>query len=166
MAPVLQMGKLRPKATHSHSTTELDGLMAGCGWGCGCLSPAGRRSELGPGGPCVTAVLGAPACEVNLTLEGRLEPQGVLSTPYFPSYYSPSTHCSWHLMVSPVPCHPSALCPGHPMDLRKPWRGGDRCPAPAGAATGWALGAHLPGRGRTSVAKVCLPWPQWCLCVE
>uniref|UniRef100_A0A8C9M8X1 Transmembrane serine protease 6 n=1 Tax=Panthera tigris altaica TaxID=74533 RepID=A0A8C9M8X1_PANTA len=39
------------------------------------------------------------ACEVNLTLEGRLEPQGVLSTPYFPSYYSPSTHCSWHLMV-------------------------------------------------------------------
>uniref|UniRef100_A0A8C0JUF4 Transmembrane protease serine 6 n=1 Tax=Canis lupus dingo TaxID=286419 RepID=A0A8C0JUF4_CANLU len=39
------------------------------------------------------------ACEVNLTLEGRLEPQGVLSTPYFPSYYSPSTHCSWHLTV-------------------------------------------------------------------
>ncbi|XP_025782248.1 transmembrane protease serine 6 [Puma concolor] len=40
-----------------------------------------------------------PSCEVNLTLEGRPEPQGVLSTPYFPSYYSPSTHCSWHLMV-------------------------------------------------------------------
>ncbi|XP_059881586.1 transmembrane protease serine 6 isoform X1 [Delphinus delphis] len=39
------------------------------------------------------------ACEVNLTLEGRLELQGVLSTPYFPSYYSPSTHCSWHLTV-------------------------------------------------------------------
>ncbi|KAB1270149.1 Transmembrane protease serine 6 [Camelus dromedarius] len=39
------------------------------------------------------------ACEVNLTLEGRLEPQGILSTPYFPSYYSPSTHCSWHLTV-------------------------------------------------------------------
>lgn len=40
---------------------------------------------------------------MNLTLEGRLEPQGVLSTPYFPSYYSPSTHCSWHLTVSPQP---------------------------------------------------------------
>ncbi|XP_006156590.1 transmembrane protease serine 6 [Tupaia chinensis] len=39
------------------------------------------------------------ACELNLTLEGRLDPQGVLSTPYFPSYYSPSTHCSWHLTV-------------------------------------------------------------------
>ncbi|KAB0400356.1 hypothetical protein E2I00_010452 [Balaenoptera physalus] len=39
------------------------------------------------------------ACEVNLTLEGRRELQGVLSTPYFPSYYSPSTHCSWHLTV-------------------------------------------------------------------
>ncbi|XP_045042836.2 transmembrane protease serine 6 isoform X3 [Desmodus rotundus] len=40
-------------------------------------------------------------CEVNLTLEGQLETQGVLSTPYFPSYYSPSTHCSWHLKVPP-----------------------------------------------------------------
>ncbi|KAF5919803.1 hypothetical protein HPG69_009792, partial [Diceros bicornis minor] len=39
------------------------------------------------------------ACEVNLTLEGRLEPQGALRTPYFPSYYSPSTHCSWHFTV-------------------------------------------------------------------
>uniref|UniRef100_A0A9L0JQI4 Transmembrane protease serine 6 n=1 Tax=Equus asinus TaxID=9793 RepID=A0A9L0JQI4_EQUAS len=39
------------------------------------------------------------ACEVNLTLEGRLEPQGALRTPHFPSYYSPSTHCSWHLTV-------------------------------------------------------------------
>ncbi|KAK2488787.1 hypothetical protein MC885_015110, partial [Smutsia gigantea] len=39
------------------------------------------------------------ACEVNLTLEGRLEPQGALRTPYFPSYYSPSTRCSWHLTV-------------------------------------------------------------------
>uniref|UniRef100_A0A8D0PQ22 Transmembrane protease serine 6 n=2 Tax=Sus scrofa TaxID=9823 RepID=A0A8D0PQ22_PIG len=39
------------------------------------------------------------ACEVNLTLEDRLEPQGILSTPYFPSYYSPSTHCSWHFTV-------------------------------------------------------------------
>lgn len=41
-----------------------------------------------------------PDCQVNLTLEGRLDLQGILSTPYFPSYYSPSTHCSWHLMVS------------------------------------------------------------------
>ncbi|KAG3291004.1 transmembrane protease, serine 6 [Ictidomys tridecemlineatus] len=36
---------------------------------------------------------------VNVTLEGRLDTQGVLSTPYFPSYYSPSTHCSWHITV-------------------------------------------------------------------
>lgn len=50
---------------------------------------------------------------MNLTLEGRLEPQGVLSTPYFPSYYSPSTHCSWHLTVSPP-----TLCPQHPIDLQ------------------------------------------------
>lgn len=41
------------------------------------------------------------ACEANLTLERRLEPQGTLSTPYFPSYYSPTTHCYWHLTVSP-----------------------------------------------------------------
>ncbi|EHH65809.1 hypothetical protein EGM_02652 [Macaca fascicularis] len=39
------------------------------------------------------------ACEVNLTLDDRLDSQGVLSTPYFPSYYSPRTHCSWHLTV-------------------------------------------------------------------
>ncbi|VTJ72280.1 Hypothetical predicted protein [Marmota monax] len=39
------------------------------------------------------------ACQVNVTLEGRLDTQGVLSTPYFPSYYSPSTHCSWHITV-------------------------------------------------------------------
>ncbi|XP_047297126.1 transmembrane protease serine 6 isoform X3 [Homo sapiens] len=39
------------------------------------------------------------ACEVNLTLDNRLDSQGVLSTPYFPSYYSPQTHCSWHLTV-------------------------------------------------------------------
>lgn len=38
-------------------------------------------------------------CQVNVTLEGRLEQQGFLSTPYFPSYYSPSTQCSWHLTV-------------------------------------------------------------------
>uniref|UniRef100_I3NFA4 Transmembrane protease serine 6 n=1 Tax=Ictidomys tridecemlineatus TaxID=43179 RepID=I3NFA4_ICTTR len=38
-------------------------------------------------------------CQVNVTLEGRLDTQGVLSTPYFPSYYSPSTHCSWHITV-------------------------------------------------------------------
>nr|XP_005008608.2 transmembrane protease serine 6 [Cavia porcellus] len=39
------------------------------------------------------------ACKVNLSLEDRLDAQGALSTPYFPSYYSPSTHCSWHLTV-------------------------------------------------------------------
>ncbi|KAM8978101.1 transmembrane protease serine 6 [Sarcophilus harrisii] len=38
-------------------------------------------------------------CQVNLTLEGKLELQGNISTPYYPSYYSPSTHCTWHLMV-------------------------------------------------------------------
>ncbi|OBS69392.1 hypothetical protein A6R68_02010 [Neotoma lepida] len=38
-------------------------------------------------------------CQVNLTLEGRLDLQGFLRTPYYPSYYSPSTHCSWHLTV-------------------------------------------------------------------
>lgn len=75
-----------------------------------------------PGTLCNSCSRG-PACEVNLTLEGRLEPQGVLSTPYFPSYYSPSTHCSWHLTVSPVLCHPRALCPRHPAELGKP-RGG------------------------------------------
>ncbi|XP_060245078.1 transmembrane protease serine 6 isoform X1 [Meriones unguiculatus] len=38
-------------------------------------------------------------CQVNLTLEGRLDLQGFLRTPYYPSYYSPNTHCSWHLTV-------------------------------------------------------------------
>ncbi|XP_036614969.1 transmembrane protease serine 6 [Trichosurus vulpecula] len=38
-------------------------------------------------------------CQVNLTLESNLELQGNISTPYYPSYYSPSTHCTWHLMV-------------------------------------------------------------------
>ncbi|XP_072512059.1 transmembrane protease serine 6 [Notamacropus eugenii] len=38
-------------------------------------------------------------CQVNLTLEGNLELQGYISTPYYPSYYSPSTHCTWHLTV-------------------------------------------------------------------
>ena len=46
---------------------------------------------------------------MNLTLEGQLETQGVLSTPYFPSYYSPSTHCSWHLKVSRAPHLPLPL---------------------------------------------------------
>lgn len=39
------------------------------------------------------------ACEANLTLERRLEPQGTLRTPYFPSYYAPTTRCYWHLTV-------------------------------------------------------------------
>uniref|UniRef100_A0A8C5NZB2 Transmembrane protease serine 6 n=1 Tax=Jaculus jaculus TaxID=51337 RepID=A0A8C5NZB2_JACJA len=38
-------------------------------------------------------------CQVNLTLEEGLHQQGTFSTPYFPSYYSPSTHCSWHFTV-------------------------------------------------------------------
>ncbi|KAH0518736.1 Transmembrane protease serine 6 [Microtus ochrogaster] len=38
-------------------------------------------------------------CKVNLTLEVRLDLQGFLHTPYYPSYYSPRTHCSWHLTV-------------------------------------------------------------------
>lgn len=107
-----------------------------------------------------------PACEVNLTLEGRLEPQGVLSTPYFPSYYSPSTHCSWHLTVSPAPCHPSALCPEHPVALGRPQLGGDQCPGSADAPAGRALGANPSRRAVTGVAKVCLCGPPSCLFVE
>lgn len=54
---------------------------------------------------------------MNLTLESHLDPQGVLSTPYFPSYYSPTTHCSWHLTVSPTLLQTSSLCPELPTSL-------------------------------------------------
>lgn len=76
---------------------------------------------------------------MNLTLEGRLEPQGVLSTPYFPSYYSPSTHCSWHLTVSPP-----TLCPQLPIDLQGPQLGGEQCSA---SDPGCPLGTSPSGVG-------------------
>uniref|UniRef100_A0A8B9SVQ6 Transmembrane serine protease 6 n=1 Tax=Anas platyrhynchos TaxID=8839 RepID=A0A8B9SVQ6_ANAPL len=39
------------------------------------------------------------ACEVNITLREGLELQGKISTPHYPSYYSPNTQCTWHMMV-------------------------------------------------------------------
>ncbi|XP_058719326.1 transmembrane protease serine 6-like isoform X2 [Poecile atricapillus] len=39
------------------------------------------------------------ACEVNITLRESLELQGKISTPHYPSYYSPNTQCTWHMMV-------------------------------------------------------------------
>ncbi|XP_032063059.1 transmembrane protease serine 6 [Aythya fuligula] len=39
------------------------------------------------------------ACEVNITLREGLELQGKISTPHYPSYYSPNTQCTWHMTV-------------------------------------------------------------------
>ncbi|XP_050180875.1 transmembrane protease serine 6 [Myiozetetes cayanensis] len=39
------------------------------------------------------------ACEVNITLREGLELQGKIGTPHYPSYYSPKTQCTWHMMV-------------------------------------------------------------------
>ncbi|XP_008494056.2 transmembrane protease serine 6 isoform X1 [Calypte anna] len=39
------------------------------------------------------------ACEVNITLQEGLEPQGKIRTPHYPSYYSPHTQCTWHMTV-------------------------------------------------------------------
>ncbi|NWS98955.1 TMPS6 protease, partial [Mionectes macconnelli] len=39
------------------------------------------------------------ACEVNITLQEGLELQGKIGTPHYPSYYSPNTQCTWHMMV-------------------------------------------------------------------
>ncbi|NXG09241.1 TMPS6 protease, partial [Sakesphorus luctuosus] len=39
------------------------------------------------------------ACEVNITLREDLELQGKIGTPHYPSYYSPNTQCTWHMMV-------------------------------------------------------------------
>ncbi|NXM05506.1 TMPS6 protease, partial [Tyrannus savana] len=39
------------------------------------------------------------ACEVNITLREGLELQGKIGTPHYPSYYSPNTQCTWHMMV-------------------------------------------------------------------
>lgn len=120
------MRSLMPEVTQSHSTTRLHSFVE-AGWAGLRLPPLAERGSKGGGGrgergqgtlcnPCSPG----PACEVNLTLEGQLEPQGVLSTPYFPSYYSPSTHCSWHLTVSSSPRPPPALFPEHPVDLWEP----------------------------------------------
>lgn len=116
-------------------------------------------------GTCNSCSLG-PACEVNLTLEGQLEPQGTLSTPYFPSYYSPSTRCSWHLTVSPAPRPPT--CPL----LRAP-RGCPRTPAGRGALSRLCLSTHRLspeckslGAGMAGVVQVWLRWPRQCMFVE
>ncbi|XP_015717838.1 transmembrane protease serine 6 isoform X1 [Coturnix japonica] len=39
------------------------------------------------------------ACGVNITLQEGLELQGKISTPHYPSYYSPNTQCTWHMSV-------------------------------------------------------------------
>ncbi|XP_010222428.1 PREDICTED: transmembrane protease serine 6 [Tinamus guttatus] len=39
------------------------------------------------------------ACKVNITLREGLKLQGKIGTPHYPSYYSPNTHCTWHLTV-------------------------------------------------------------------
>uniref|UniRef100_A0A8C9F073 Transmembrane serine protease 6 n=1 Tax=Pavo cristatus TaxID=9049 RepID=A0A8C9F073_PAVCR len=39
------------------------------------------------------------ACGVNITLQEGLELQGKISTPHYPSYYSPNTQCTWHMLV-------------------------------------------------------------------
>uniref|UniRef100_A0A669Q6S0 Transmembrane serine protease 6 n=2 Tax=Phasianus colchicus TaxID=9054 RepID=A0A669Q6S0_PHACC len=39
------------------------------------------------------------ACGVNITLREGLELQGKISTPHYPSYYSPNTQCTWHMSV-------------------------------------------------------------------
>ncbi|POI34745.1 hypothetical protein CIB84_001504, partial [Bambusicola thoracicus] len=39
------------------------------------------------------------ACGVNITLREGLEMQGKISTPHYPSYYSPNTQCTWHMSV-------------------------------------------------------------------
>ncbi|NWQ61168.1 TMPS6 protease, partial [Neopipo cinnamomea] len=39
------------------------------------------------------------ACKVNITLREDLELQGKIGTPHYPSYYSPNTQCTWHMMV-------------------------------------------------------------------
>ncbi|XP_064903822.1 transmembrane protease serine 6 isoform X2 [Columba livia] len=39
------------------------------------------------------------ACELNITLREGLELQGKISTPHYPSYYSPITQCTWHMTV-------------------------------------------------------------------
>lgn len=86
----------------------------GAVWVASCSHPVG--STEGPSQRLCLIAVPRPACQVNVSLEGRLDTQGVLSTPYFPSYYSPSTHCSWHITVSPAPL-PTALCPERPTGL-------------------------------------------------
>lgn len=57
------------------------------------------------------------ACEVNITLQERLEMQGKIGTPHYPSYYSPNTQCTWHMTVrtsSHKSIHP---VPGTPLVL-------------------------------------------------
>lgn len=122
------MTKLRPEVTQAHSTAGLSCLAAGGMLGFQLLPWVLGGAAGWSRGLCNGCSRG-PACEVNLTLEGRLEPQGALRTPHFPSYYSPSTHCSWHLTVSPATCLPTCPRSEHPMHLRGPQLGGGQCPA-------------------------------------
>nr|XP_033788727.1 transmembrane protease serine 6 [Geotrypetes seraphini] len=39
------------------------------------------------------------ACEENIILQAGLEMQGNIKTPYYPSYYSPNTNCTWYITV-------------------------------------------------------------------
>ncbi|XP_029445926.1 transmembrane protease serine 6 [Rhinatrema bivittatum] len=54
--------------------------------------------------PFILSVQTVPfqACEQNLTLREGFEMQGSISTPYYPSYYSPKTNCIWHFTVPSV----------------------------------------------------------------
>lgn len=51
--------------------------------------------------PFILSAQAAPyqACEENITLQAGLEMQGNISTPYYPSYYSPKTNCTWYITI-------------------------------------------------------------------
>lgn len=51
------------------------------------------------------------ACGVNITLREGLELQGKISTPHYPSYYSPNTQCTWHMSVRASPYKSIHLLP-------------------------------------------------------
>ncbi|XP_073809573.1 transmembrane protease serine 6 isoform X2 [Danio rerio] len=43
-----------------------------------------------------------PVCSLSVVLEQTLDVQGVLRTPFYPSYYPPDTNCSWTFTVPSV----------------------------------------------------------------
>lgn len=51
------------------------------------------------------------ACGVNITLREGLDLQGKISTPHYPSYYSPNTQCTWHMSVRANPYESIHLLP-------------------------------------------------------